>query len=341
MRICILDSYYPEALASMPFDPQSTYEIELRKLLDLQFGTFDAYSKNLRSCGWTAIDIISNHKQLQEMWLRDYGFGSGDTLGSQLSFYDADVVFMQDLSIQLRYKPRLLAAQLSCPWPGDDKVRQCDVVMTSFPHYVPRIEALGVKAAYLPLAFEHTILDLFPKDLERIHDVVFIGGVGNPSHWPEGMEVLEAVAREIPTFRWWGYGRETLPSDSALHDKYMGTAFGIDMYKILLQSKIVLNRHGTVAEGFANNMRMFEATGCGAVLLTESFTNISRFFDIDECRTYRSTEWAILTIGDILDRWEYCQSTGEKGQQRTLREHTYAHRMKVVSEVLTGMLCPA
>jgi hypothetical protein len=42
------------------------------------------------------------------------------------------------------------------------------------------------------------------------------------------------------------------------------------MYRVLARSGIVVNRLGPVAEGAANNMRLFEATGAGALLLTEA-----------------------------------------------------------------------
>jgi spore maturation protein CgeB len=42
------------------------------------------------------------------------------------------------------------------------------------------------------------------------------------------------------------------------------------MFKILARSKIVINRHGTIAGNYAVNMRMYEATGSGAMLVTEN-----------------------------------------------------------------------
>ena len=40
------------------------------------------------------------------------------------------------------------------------------------------------------------------------------------------------------------------------------------MYNILSRSKISFNRHINVAENNANNMRLYEATGMGSLLLT-------------------------------------------------------------------------
>lgn len=330
-KILIVDTYYPDFLRSLPFDPQSTYEAQLQAVLDRKFGTADCYSRNLRALGWEAVDVIANHEKLQEM----------RPLCNQIAEYWPDVLFMQDLSVDWpdEYRPDVVAGQLSCPWPGDEQVKRFDLLFTSFPHYVERIEKLGVKAIYLPLAFEPSVLDgVEIKD--RIHDCVFVGGVGAPSHWARGMETLHYVAEHIPTFKWWGYGADLLP-EGPLKQKYQGRAWGREMYEIMLQSKIVLNRHGEVAEGFANNMRMFEATGCGALLVTEDAPNLPELFASDEVIDYDSPADAVYKIRYYLMNEGARSLRAWQGQSRTLRDHTYAQRMKVVSETLQAMMVHA
>lgn len=360
-KILIIDTYYPDFLKTLPFDSFSTYEVELRKVLGRSFGTADFYSRNLKLLGWYAVDVIANCK-VQTLWpAACVGESLKRILGRQIQAFAPDVILLQDLSFlslgelhELRSGDYRLAAQLSCPWPGDAVVRQMEIVFSSFPHYIPRIEKLGVRAVFNPLAFEPSVLDwVFPdtfpviptdsKDMkyERIHDCVFIGGVGNPSHWKYGMEVLETVAHEIPTFKWWGYGIEALPANSALRATYQGQAFGLDMYEILLQSKICLNRHGEVAQGYANNMRMFESTGCGAMLLTEHAPNLSDYFSFEEAVGYATPNDAVQKIRYYLSHDDERQFIADLGQKRTLKDHTYAERMKVVSETLKEMLCPA
>ena len=50
------------------------------------------------------------------------------------------------------------------------------------------------------------------------------------------------------------------------------------MYDILRRSKITFNRHIDVAETNANNMRMFEATGMGSLLITDKKDNLNDLF---------------------------------------------------------------
>jgi hypothetical protein len=98
-----------------------------------------------------------------------------------------------------------------------DAVRRSGSIVRSvvheFPHYVEQFANLGVRAVFNPLGFDPIVLQRTLEPKERDIDVSFVGGVGNPSHWKYGMEVLNAVAEAIPTFKWWGYGVETLPGE--------------------------------------------------------------------------------------------------------------------------------
>lgn len=342
-RALIVDSYYPDFLKSLQCDPDSTYEAELAKVFGRAFGTADFYSRGLQAHNWDAVDVIANHEPLQALWARQYKApvtnSQWATVTAQAQHYKPDVVFMQDLSLDPPTWPALLAGQLSCPWPGDEAVRKCDVLFSSFPHYIPRIEALGVKAIYNPLGFDPIVLDRTKgSGGKRNVDVAFVGGVGNPSHWAHGMEVLEAVAYNIQSAKFWGYGYDLLPMTSSLRVKYNGPAWGLTMYSIFQNARIVINRHGEVAGGLANNMRMFEATGCGALLLTEAAPNLSDFFAFDEVATYNSPADAVDKVRYYLKHEDERMLIAAKGQARTLTDHTYLSRMKTVSDTLKGML---
>lgn len=356
MKILICDTLYPDFIRANPINPAASYASNLKALLQQSFGTADFYSRNLRALGHECVDVIANHENLQQLWAAENMSGQGRRgeriLDAQIEAFKPDCIFLQDLSVQLPKTDALIAGQCSCPLPSEANLRKCDVLFSSFQHYVDRFEGMGIRAVYNPLAFDPIALkrvldrhdsrnlwafDDFP---DRVHDCVFIGGVGNPSHWKRGMEVLEQVASQIPAFKWWGYGVDTLPADSALRDKYQGQAFGLDMYRIFLQSKIVLNRHGEVARGYSNNLRLFEASGCGAALLTEDSPNLKDFFKpFIECIPYESAADCVEKIKVHLFRWQDCtQFIAKNGQARTLREHTYQTRMKTVSDTLQEML---
>ncbi len=347
-KILFVDTYYPDFIKSIPIyrsDPRKTYAAELQRILDMGFGTSDSYSRHLRALGWDCIDVIANHGGLAQLWaeerrMTDWTLKS--VLVAQIAEYQPDIIFMQDLSFlapaELRALKRnhILAGQCSCPMPSVDRIQQFDLLLTSFPHYVDHFSVMGVAAHYVPLAFDETMLNRVKSETagERIHDCVFIGGVGTPSHWNYGMQVLDAIAREIPTSKFWGYGYELLPDSSPIRQNWQGPAWGLDMYKILAQSKIVINRHGEVAQNYANNMKMFESTGMAAALVTDYKNNLRDFFNGDEVIGYTSPSGAVSVVKELLRDEETRRSVANSGQSRTLRDHTYTVRMKQVSEIL-------
>ncbi len=114
---------------------------------------------------------------------------------------------------------------------------------------------------------------------------------------------------------------------------------GVDMYKILSQSKIVFNKHADAAFGNVGNMRMFEATGVGTCLLTDTGTNISDLFEEDnEVVTYRTIDEAVEKVNYLLDHPHETEQIAKAGQARTLKDHTIMNRCQQIDEVIQRLL---
>jgi spore maturation protein CgeB len=137
----------------------------------------------------------------------------------------------------------------------------------------------------------------------------------------------------------WGNGVERLPQDSPIRARYLGTAWGIRMFRILAASKVVVNYHGDVAQSYANNMRLFEATGTGALLVTDWKTNLHEMFVLDkEVIAYRSGEECAEMIQYYLEHEDEREEIARAGQVRTLRDHTYNQRMQVLVDIVERYL---
>jgi spore maturation protein CgeB len=107
------------------------------------------------------------------------------------------------------------------------------------------------------------------------------------------------------------------------------------MYGRLAESRMTVNVHIDVAENYANNMRLYEATGCGALLITDHKDNLHELFLPDrEVVEYRSVDEAIEKIRYYTEHPSEAEAVALAGQRRTLGEHSYLQRM----EELTGIL---
>jgi SAM-dependent methyltransferase len=100
-----------------------------------------------------------------------------------------------------------------------------------------------------------------------------------------------------------------------------------------------VNRHIDVAENHANNMRLFEATGCGALLITDYKDNLAELFDIGrEVVAYRSPEECVELVAYYLQHPEQAATIARAGQARTLRDHSYAANLAETSAILRNHL---
>jgi spore maturation protein CgeB len=341
MRILIVDPYYPEVLAALyDAQPQLThapYGAQWRAIMDLAFGTSDAYSFNLRTLGHDAHEIVPNCRPLQLAWAREHAprlsrlpwrVAAEAILLAQAKWFRADVVYVQSIGAfrpavlkALRRRATLLVGQIASALPQSRRVRIYDLLLTSFPHFVGRLDA---PTELLRIGFDERVLERAKGPLR--HDIVFIGQLGGHAHRPANA-VVESAARRIP-IEIWGPGVEEWPDGSPFRRRHHGTAWGLEMYRILRGARIAINRHNDASEGYANNMRLFEATGMGTLLLTDQLEGLDDLFTPErEVVAYADADDLVEKARWYLQREDERRAVAAAGHARTLREHGYGVRM--------------
>lgn len=350
MRFLILDTCYPAFLqrhyAERPGLERRPYGEQWRTLMDTFFGTADSYSHALGELGHEGHELVANCEPLQRAWEREHGrAGRGpfrlrreSIVLAQAADYRPDVVYVQNLRF---FSPRLLgrlrrlgatiAGQIASEPPGARVLRAYDVIFTSFPHFVDRFRALGVRSEYLRIAFDPRVLDRLEREgagRDR-HGAVFVGALNRTQH-ASGNALLERAARRTP-IEFWGYATRGWPPDSPLRSRYRGEAWGIEMFRVLYESRMALNRHIGVAGEYANNMRLYEATGVGTLLLTDAKRNLGDLFEPGrEVVTYTDENELVQQVERYLADDAARREIAAAGQRRTLREHTYRKRLEEV-----------
>lgn len=343
-----LDNFYEKH----PELEQADYETQKQALLAENFGTSDFFSANLKELGHEAEDIILNCGPLQKQWAKEHRvwyrpdwFRNVRKLRSwlksdwqdrvveaQIKAYRPDILYCHDLrnpprKLLMRVRPYVkhIVGQVASPFDFEkEKADQFDLVLTSFPHFVERFQKINVKSEYFKLAFE-------PKLLEQTHGnhdkygAVFIGGF---SRWHNANISMFDYLAQHDAIELWGYGAKHLPPESAARKHHHGDAWGTKMYQIYSDAKICVNRHIETAENYANNMRLYEATGMGAMIITEKRENLSDLFEPGkEVETYETKEELLEKIHYYLAHDNERRKIAQAGQARTLQDHTYRKRM--------------
>jgi spore maturation protein CgeB len=210
-----------------------------------------------------------------------------------------------------------------------------DLLLSLLPRIVRYFRAQGVRAEVSHLAFEPAVLAALPPPPAADVDVSFVGSVSADHR--QRIALLEAVAERFD-LKLWGARPQSLPASSPLHRCFQGEVWGIEMYQALRRSRITLNSHIDLAGNEAGNMRLYEATGVGAFLLTDFKDNLHTLFEPEqEVSTWRSIPEALSRIERFLGDDDARQRVAKAGQARTLGRHTYRQRVGEIIDLVDGL----
>lgn len=369
----IVDSYYYDYLErrnlSREATSRDTYRDLIARVLEDRFGTGASYAHFLSELGWDAHLVIPNSLRLQSAWASEnlnrrvipFGWKYAlhisrmpfvsfvsrlshvhGVLLKQAELLRPDVIYVQDLNLlprslvkKLSRFTRLIVGEIASPPPPKRFIDGYDFIFSALPSLVDLFKSWGTPAGFLPLGFDprNSIEGEYVRDI----DAIFIGSFYK--NQAATYEMLMLAKEKIPGMRIYGPSGHGVLKSYGLDENYFGEAWGADMFELLQRSKIVLNRHGAIAGKYAVNMRMFESTGSGALLVTEAKENIAEFFEPgEEVATYRTPEEAIDVAASLLADPERLAKMASRGQKRTLTSHTYAQRMQALTDKLQFLL---
>jgi spore maturation protein CgeB len=363
MKVLILDHYYQHFAsawyASHPGLAKATYAEQRQSLSTSLFGEAPFEVAALRAVGHDAAEIIVNDWVGQATWAKENGLGTyappgwgfrlrrgfvpwptrqpqprwaSEVLLAQIRAFRPDVLHVQcmdsfpmGLIDEMRPYVRVIIGQVAAPIGIERVLEGYDFVVSSLPNFVDRFRKAGQDAEWLPLAFEPSVVKEIGS-LARTVPVCFVGSVF--SVHSSRRQFLDAIAEDIP-LEIWTDNEATLPRESALRQHVHPPAWGREMYRVMASSKIAINAHIDIAENFANNLRLFEATGMGTLLVTDWKTNLGGLFeDGKEVVSYQGPKDCVEKVRYLLSNPEECSAIAEAGQRRTLRDHTWLDRME-------------
>ncbi|MBE2213391.1 MAG: glycosyltransferase [Opitutaceae bacterium] len=374
MNIAHITTLYPEYLTDFESrNPQikAASFAEHRTLLYTDaFAWGDYFARYLAIRGKPCLHIIANYPALQHKWASENGFqpDSRDPLFSivraQVQQHATDFLFIEDCCAFPTAKVRLLEAAvrlrgIAC-YHGvesniDHLVPPEALLLTCSPPMAREWHSKGYRTAILRHAFEPSVLLGLPPSEKKV-DVSFIGSC-SPLWHPERHDWLLNVMQGVPALEIWtdsfrksaramaraiaaslvhGRGSRVLAHfASPLRRRAHPAIYGRKMLAQLGDSLVTLNAHITQRNPTAGNMRLFEATGVGACLVTDARDDLSEIFEPDvEVVTYATPEESVEKVRWLLDHPLDAQAIGKRGQDRTLRDHTFAKRAEQLEQLM-------
>ena len=360
MKILIIDILYENFIRQVYSVNKrleyESYDIQSKNIIDSFFGIINFYTKNLIKSGCESHDHFFNILPLQIAWAKEQGFRNVfysqwpymkntflvSVLKKRIRELKPDVLFVHDFFLEddfireIRKDVKLVVGQIANSYPKDLSIKEYDLALSSVPPFVDRFRKDGLNSEYLKLGFESEILNFLDKTNFYEYDCSFVGGLTN--FHTQRIDILKKLLKDKNNnISLWGYTDNK--NRELFKDVLKGEVWGKDMYNIFKKSKITLNIHIDSSGKYANNMRLYEATGCGTLLITDEKNNLGELFEIDkEVVTYKNVEELKYKIKYFLNNEEERLKIALAGQKRTLTEHTYFNRMKDLIGILEKYL---
>jgi hypothetical protein len=331
----------------------ASHDAQVEALLD-GFSDVHIFSRRLKAYGFETAHAVINDVHSQGSWLRENGIpvtgqtGFDEVLIAQIERLKPDIVYTTDvltlspaLLARIKHKPRLIAGWRGFPLPSGADLSCYDVILTSFDRMFDEAEACGAKAV-------ERFHPGFPEDSPVIteartpeFDVVFSGSVTR--HHARRIALLNILA-DLSRDPAGGFSFGLFMPDarflSPLAQSLNQTArWGPDMLRLMRNSGMVINID---IDEFGNqppNMRLIEATGAGAFLLTPDHADLPQFFEPgSEVETFRTPNELVAKVLYYLKQPAARLEIAARGQQRCLRDHSLAVRTPVFRNILMRAL---
>lgn len=332
---------------------------ELKRIFEYDaFAEVGFWKMNLEKIGGYEVgEYYIDHEMIQKKWARERHVDFGHEwlytiLEEQIAEFKPDIIFEDDASyfnpsFRKRLKNRFPFIRHFIAWDGYIKsdigrFEGCDLVLTCVEVIRQNYLTRGFNCEVLPFGFEPKILDRVNGNAE--YQNTFVGNIIPDIHQYR-LDALFQVQQRTGLDVWISnFSRKF--SDIKKRANYLrqagvrnwhkiqalerinhGEAYGLKMYEILHGSKITLNIHGDGVTQ-AGNMRLIEASGSGACLVTDYKDNIRDYFIPDEeIIVFSNVHEALEKITYLMDHEKFRLQIAHAGQQKVFLNFSFARRV--------------
>lgn len=365
-QLCFFDpAYLRQFYAARPDLGGASFSEKQRALTSDGFSAVHYFAEEMPKFGHECFFIVGNDTETQISWQREFSpsldlkrrqarapgaygrFIPDDLLEiaiAQINRFDPDILYLQDavgtdsrFVRMLERKPRLVIGWRAAHIPKGCDWSEIDVLVSN---NTPSLEAGKRNGA----RWQERLLPGFPrriaqnvKNIASEWDVSFSGGV-TCAHTRRIQALTDVAMAQMTgsrdfTLRYFLDPEPSLPAGICMHAK--GRVWGMSMYESLRKSRINLNIHIDLAGAEAANMRLFEATGVGAFLLTDAKKNIGEYFKPgEEIETFGSAQELLEKIEFYLANEEARCKVAAAGQRACLNKFSLEESCRHLDDII-------
>lgn len=299
---------------------------------------------------------IGNNPALQKSWAREHGFkykNLSDILLAQIEDFRADVLyncdplsFGDDFLRRLPGSVRRTVAWSAAPH-GTAQFFGHDVIVCNFPNILARYEAAGARTTLLHPAHDEVMEEYHSS--ERDIDIVFAGSYSR--HHAERNLLLNTVASLSEEFsvtlcvqpsrvtRIAELAGKVLPIPAKykrppeLQKICNPPRYGRDLYALLGRAKIVLNGAIGMAGNYRGNLRVWEGTGAGGLLLSDGGIYPEGFEEEVNFVAYSDPQDMVRRVRELLRNGEAAREISRRGHELIRDRYSKARQWEAFVQV--------
>ncbi len=375
IKLLRISSIYPDFLSELKkniFLKSDNYFDSLNKIFAQKYSVSNYITKALIEKNYECIEIINNANFLQEKWVNEYGDSSSseDILIQQIQYYKPDILYIGNASLvdstfikkikKFNFVKLILCFHCAPFTPSIIKnLKDVDAIVTCTKGYQQLIsQKLNKNILLMQHAFDSD-QQLSSNEEIRDIDISFVGSLFlNQGLHSNRVEMIYELMKKFKNnyiainfsnkfflyfvtlifrsiFKFDLFKKITF-FYKLIYIYYFSKKpiFGKKMLKILNRTKILVNTHIEDTE-YAGNMRLFEGTGSGCLLITDVKKDIDKLFKPNE---------EIELFSDKLDLIKKCtyylknqdklNNISKAGLKKTLNFHCYKHRADLLNNFI-------
>ncbi len=348
-----------KSLQTAPFD------IQIEKLIEDGFSGNHIFPPYMKKLGYETKFVVANNPFSQNAWMHENKYTLANANNwvkeitkAQIEEFKPDVLYLSDpitfdgkFVASLNFKPRLVIGWRAADIPDGTTFHGFDIFLSGF-HGVGE-EALSLGAKEFEFFFPGFPTHILPalENIEVKYDLSFVGSWTTFQHKNRNhlIEVISDFAQREKIFKPIFHLSGELDKILEKVKPFLGEPrFGLEMYRALKTGKIIFDARGDIrnlrnvkdlAKNETINMRIFEATGVGRMLLTEHYDNLYRFFEIGkEIETFKNEK-------ELLDKIVYYsthdyerEEIAKRGNEKCLTQYSMEKRAEVFDQIIKERL---
>ncbi len=348
------------------------YKRLLKKVFFFNFGEGNKITNELIKKNYECNEIVANVDFLQNQWKNQYSkFDTEkDILLSQIKFYKPNIVYFANYSLinekliskikKLKFIKLIMVFHCSPVNPKiKKKLKLTDLVITCTDGYQKEISKNVKKKVYKINHAFNVNKKGYENFKKRNIDITFIGSLYIKSglHIKRINLIYNLIKKFDNSYIAVNFSSKNFYQlfvfllspkiNLSLIKKFnliykffyiyknsKKPIYGKEMIKILHKTKILINSHIEDTK-YAGNMRLFEGTGSGTLVLTDKKIGLNALFDVNkEIVVYKNISDLIIKCKKYLLNVEETKKIANNGKNKTMRHHSYKKRVDLLDKII-------